>query len=148
MLPPSSPAALLTPDPSASPDILERALSALTLLQEDLQGADRRLVAGRLELISGWLHSDVSVQAALSRVAADSERDTQAIAQAAAAREVALKDAGAAQDHCRSLEAELKTMRSERADEAQGRKAEEEKMKAREDAVRGRDAELEQLAEA
>nr|XP_020177567.1 uncharacterized protein LOC109763120 [Aegilops tauschii subsp. strangulata] len=129
MLPPPSPAAHLTPDPSASPDILERALSALTLLQEDLQGADRRL-------------------AALSRVAADSERDTQAIAQAAAAREVALKDAGAAQDRCRLLEAELKTMRSEGADETRGRKAEEEKMKAWEDAVRGRDAELEQLAKA
>ena len=66
MLPLPSSAALLTPDPSASPDILERALSALTLLREDLQGTDRRLVAGRLELISGWLHSDVSVWAALS----------------------------------------------------------------------------------
>nr|XP_020147952.1 predicted GPI-anchored protein 58 [Aegilops tauschii subsp. strangulata] len=43
VLPPPSPTALLTPDPSASPDILERALSTLTLLREDLQGADRRL---------------------------------------------------------------------------------------------------------
>ena len=34
----------------------------------------------------------------------------------------------------------------ERADEARGRKAEEEKMKAREDAVKDRDAKLEQLA--
>ena len=65
-----------------------------------------------------------------------------------AAHEVALKDAGAAQDRCQLLEAELKTMRSERSDEAQGRRAEEEKMKAREDVIRGRDAELEQLAEA
>nr|XP_020186038.1 translation initiation factor IF-2-like [Aegilops tauschii subsp. strangulata] len=148
MLPPPPPAALLTPDPSASPDILEHALSALTLLREDLQGTDRRLVAGCLELISGWLHSDVSVRAALSQPAAASEKDKQAVAQAAAAREVALKDAGAAQDRCRSLEAELETMRNEHADEARGHKAEEEKMKAREDAVRGRDAELEQLAKA
>nr|XP_020176008.1 uncharacterized protein LOC109761607 [Aegilops tauschii subsp. strangulata] len=63
-----------------------------------------------------------------------------------AAREVALKDAGAAQDRCQLLEAELKTMRSERADKARGRRAEEEKMKAPQDAVRGRDAELEQLS--
>nr|XP_020174052.1 testis-specific gene A8 protein-like [Aegilops tauschii subsp. strangulata] len=41
-LPHPSSAAPLTPDPSASPDILERALSALTLLREDLQGTDRR----------------------------------------------------------------------------------------------------------
>ena len=38
-------------------------------------------------------------------------------------------------------------MRNERAVEARGRKAEEEKMKAQEDAVKGRDAELEQLAQ-
>ena len=61
---------------------------------------------------------------------------------------MALKDAGAAQDRCRLLEAELKTMRSEHAEEARGRQAEEQKMKAREDAVRGRDAELKQLAKA
>nr|XP_020153814.1 uncharacterized protein LOC109739133 [Aegilops tauschii subsp. strangulata] len=39
-------------------------------------------------------------------------------------------------------------MRNDRAAEARGRKAEEEKMMAREDAVRGRDTELEQLAKA
>ena len=46
------------------------------------------------------------------------------------------------------LEAELKTLRNERAGEARGRNEEEERMKAREDAVRGHDAELEQLAKA
>nr|XP_020165581.1 brain acid soluble protein 1-like [Aegilops tauschii subsp. strangulata] len=46
--PPVSP---LARDPSASPDALEEALSALTRLRDDLQGADRRLMAGRLELI-------------------------------------------------------------------------------------------------
>ena len=50
--PPPS-AALLTLDPSASPDVLERSLSALTLLQEDLEGTDHHLAVGRLELISG-----------------------------------------------------------------------------------------------
>nr|XP_020155521.1 neurosecretory protein VGF-like [Aegilops tauschii subsp. strangulata] len=63
-----------------------------------------------------------------------------------AAREAALKDVEPAQDRCRALEAELKTLRNERAEEARSRKAEEEKMKAREDAIKGRDAELEQSA--
>ena len=80
MLPPPSPAVLLTPDPSSSADVLERALSALTLLREDLQGTDRRLVVGRLELISGWRHSDVSIQAALSQAVASSEEDKQVVA--------------------------------------------------------------------
>nr|XP_020186152.1 brain acid soluble protein 1-like [Aegilops tauschii subsp. strangulata] len=71
-LPPPSPAALLTKDPSASPDVLEHGLSVLTLLREDLQGTDRCLVAGRLELIFGWLHSNVSVRAALSQATAAS----------------------------------------------------------------------------
>ena len=39
----------------------------------------------------------------------DSEKDREAIAQAAATREVVLEDVEAAQDRCRSLEAELET---------------------------------------
>ena len=65
-----------------------------------------------------------------------------------AARKVALKDAEAAQDRCRLLAAELETMQREHAKEAQGHKAEEEKMKAREDAVKDHDTELEQLVKA
>nr|XP_020188268.1 MAP7 domain-containing protein 1-like [Aegilops tauschii subsp. strangulata] len=145
---PPSPAALLIPGPSASRDVLERALSEMTRLREDLQGADPHLVAGRLELVSGWLHPDVSVQAALSQSTTTSEREKQAAVQAAAAREAALKDVEAAQDRCRVLEAELKTLRNEHAEEARSRKAEEEEMKAREDAIKGRDAELEQSAKA
>ena len=91
MLPPPPPAAPLAPGPSASPDVLERALSEMTRLREDLQGADPHLVAGRLELVSGWLHSDVSVRAALSQAAATSEKERQA-----AAHEAALKDVEAA----------------------------------------------------
>nr|XP_040254156.1 uncharacterized protein LOC120972727 [Aegilops tauschii subsp. strangulata] len=120
----------------------------MTRLREDLQGADPHLVAGRLELVSGWLHSDVSVRAALCQATATSEKDKQAVVQAAAAREVALKEGEAARDCCQVLEAELKTLRNERAKEARGRQAEEEKMKAREDAARGRDTELEQLGKA
>nr|XP_020190664.1 atherin-like [Aegilops tauschii subsp. strangulata] len=141
--PPPPSAALLLPGPSASPDVLERALSVMTLLREDLQGTHRRLAAGRLELVSGWLHSDVSVRATLSQTTADSEKDNEAVTQAVAAREVALKDVEAAKDRCRLLEAKLENARRERAKEARGRKAEEEKMKAREDAVRDHDAELE-----
>ena len=84
--PPPPSAALLSPGPSGSPDVLEHALSAMTLLREDLQGADPRLVAGRLVLVSGWLHSDVSIRAALSQAAATSEKVRQAAAQAVAAR--------------------------------------------------------------
>nr|XP_040258420.1 translation initiation factor IF-2-like [Aegilops tauschii subsp. strangulata] len=115
---PPPPAAPLIPGPSTSPDVLECALSQMTRLREDLQGADPRLVAGRLELVSGWLHSDVSVRAALSQATATSEKEKQVAAQAAAAQE------------------------------ARSRKAEEENIKAREDAIKGRDAELEQSAKA
>ena len=90
----------------------------MALLREDLQGTDHHLVAGRLELVSGWLHSDASVPVALSQAAADSEKDREAITQAMAAREVALKDAEAAEGRWQSMEAELEVMRNERAAEA------------------------------
>ena len=116
----------------------------MTRLREDLQGANPHLVARRLELVSGWLHSDVSVWVALSQAATSSEGEKRDAAQAAVAHEAALKDVEAAQGHCRVLQAELKTPREERAEDARGRKAEEERMKAREDTVKGRDAKLEQ----
>ena len=114
LLPP--PAVPLIPGPSASPDVLEHALLEMAQLREDLQGADRRLVAGRLELVSGWLHSDVSVRATPSQAAETSEKEKQAAARATAAREAALKDTEAAQDRCQVLEAELKTLRDEHAE--------------------------------
>ena len=67
---------MMSPPPTAAPPllgsfapaaVLERALSEMTQLQADLLGADPRLVAGRLELASGWVHSDASVRAALSQ---------------------------------------------------------------------------------
>ena len=145
-LPPPPPAPLV-PGPSASSDVLERALSGMVQLQEDLQGTDSHVVAGRLELVSGRLHSDASVRAALRRAATASEEEKQAATQAAAAREVALKDAAVAQDRCKALEAELQGLRDEHTKEARDRQVKEEKMKAREDAVRYRDAELTRLAE-
>lgn len=128
---PPAAAASLIPGPSASPDVLVRALSEMTRLREVLQGADPHLVVVRLELVSGWLHSDASIRAALSQATATSEKEKQAAAQVVVAREAALKDVEAAQDRCRALEAELKTLRNGRAEEAQ------------EDAIKGRNAELE-----
>lgn len=61
MLPPPLSAAPLVPGLSASSDVLDRALSEIVQLCEDLQGTDSHLAAGRLELVSGWLHSDASV---------------------------------------------------------------------------------------
>ena len=98
-----------------------------------------------MELISGWLNSDASVRAALSQAAAASEKDKQAVAQAAAAREVALKDAEAAHDRYRELEDELKSLRDHHAEEARGRQAKKEEVRAREDAIKGRDAKLGEL---
>nr|XP_020165579.1 uncharacterized protein LOC109751084 [Aegilops tauschii subsp. strangulata] len=135
-------------DPPASPDALEDALFALTQLHNDLQGADRRLALGRLELVSGWLRSDASVRPGWSQAVAASEEGKQAADLAVAAREVALKDAEAAKEHCRVVEAELETLRNERAVEARQREAWEGKLKAREDAVAGCDTELEQSTRA
>nr|XP_020168557.2 MAP7 domain-containing protein 1-like [Aegilops tauschii subsp. strangulata] len=134
--------------PPASPNALEDALLALTQLREDLQGADRRLAAGRLELISGWLRSDASVRAAWGQAMAASEEGKRATDLAAAAREVALKDDEAAKERCRVAEAELETLCNECTAEVRQHGAREEKLKAREDAVVSRDAELEQLARA
>ena len=87
----------------------------------DVLSADPRLVAGRLELVSSWLHSNASVRAALGRVTAAFEKEKQAATQAAAAREAALKDSAAAQDRCKVLEAELQGLRDERTKEAHDR---------------------------
>nr|XP_020179478.1 uncharacterized abhydrolase domain-containing protein DDB_G0269086-like [Aegilops tauschii subsp. strangulata] len=87
-------------------------------------------------------------QAALGQAIAAFEEDKRAVDRVAVAREVALKDAEAAKECCRLVEAELEIMRNEHAVEAHGRKAEQEKMKAQEDAVNGRDAELEQSVRA
>ena len=64
MLPPPPPAPLV-PDSFASSAIFDRTFVELGQLREDLQGANPHLAAGRLELISGWVHSDTSVRVAL-----------------------------------------------------------------------------------
>ena len=120
----------------------------MTQLRGDLRGADRCSTSGRLKLISGWLRSGVSVRAARGQAMAASEEGKQAVDQAPTAREVALKDVEASKEHCQLMEAKLETMRNERAADARDRKAEEEKMKAREGAVAGHDTELKQSARA
>nr|XP_020171218.1 uncharacterized protein LOC109756794 [Aegilops tauschii subsp. strangulata] len=135
MPPPPPPTAPLAPGPSASPDVLECALSEMTRLREDLQGADPHLVAGHVELVSGWLHSDVSVRAVLSHAVATSEKEKQATAQAAAARKAALKEVEAAKNRCQVLEAE-------------GRDAELEELAKAQAAERSRLKKLEQKVEA
>ena len=74
----------MSPPPTAAPPLpgssapaatLELALSEMTRLQADLLGADPRLVARRLELALGWLHSDLVVRAVLGQAAAASEKE-------------------------------------------------------------------------
>nr|XP_045084596.1 uncharacterized protein LOC123494057 [Aegilops tauschii subsp. strangulata] len=142
-IPPS--AAPLLPGSSASSIALERVLSEMAQLREDLLGADPHLVAGRLELASGWLHSDSVVRAALSQAAASSEKEKQSAIKAAADRDAALKAAEAARGSCQELEDELKRLRDQHTEEARGRQVKEEEMRAREDAIKNRDTELEEL---
>ena len=99
-------------------------------MQADLLGADPRLVAGRLELASGWLHSDLAVRAALGQAAAAFEKEKQGAANVAADHEMALKDAKAARDRCQVLEDELQSLRDKHAEEARCRQAKEEEMEA------------------
>nr|XP_040249647.2 actin cytoskeleton-regulatory complex protein PAN1-like [Aegilops tauschii subsp. strangulata] len=141
----STPVAPLAPEAPASGSAAEVSKAQEPPASQAV-GADSHLVTGRLELVSGWLHSDVSVRAKLSQAAATSKKEKWASAQAAVAREAALKDAEAAQDHSRGLEAELKALCDRRAEEARGREADEEKMKVREDAIKDRDADLGELA--
>nr|XP_020170201.1 TANK-binding kinase 1-binding protein 1-like [Aegilops tauschii subsp. strangulata] len=117
-------------------------------LREDLLGADLRLVAGPLELASGWLHSDSAVRGTLSQAAASSEKEKQSAVKAAADHDTALKDAEAARGRCQELEDELKHLRDQHAEEARGRQVKEEEMRAREDTIKNRDAELEELEKA
>ena len=142
-LPPT--AAPPLPGSSTPAAVLERALSEMTQLQADLLSADPCLVAGRLELASGWLHSDLAVRAALGQAAAASEKEKQGAASAAADREAALKDAKAARDRCQVLEGELQSLRDKHAEEVRCRQAKEVEMKAREEAVKNRDAKLAEL---
>ena len=72
---PPPPAVPPAPSSSASSTVLERVFSGMAKLREDLLGTDPHLVAGLLELASGWLHSDSAVRASLSQAVAASEKE-------------------------------------------------------------------------
>ena len=104
MLPssPPTPSAVVSLTPST---VLDRAAAEMGRLQEDLQGAGPRLVAGRLELVSGWVHSDASIRVALSQAVSALEEEKQATSQAKATRDAALgmpQTSGAAARHWRT----------------------------------------------
>ena len=95
-LPPSI--APLGRDPPASPDALEDALLTLTQLRDELQGPDCCLASRHLELVSGWLRSNAVVRVAWSQAITASTEGERAAGLAGAARDVALKDAKAAEE--------------------------------------------------
>ena len=66
---------------------------------------------------------------------------------AAAARDVALKEAKDAQEWCRVVEAEQKTLRDQQAAQADQLKVREEELKAQEATLADRDAKLKQAAQ-
>ena len=99
-------------------------------------------MAGRLELISGWLHSDVAVRAVLSQAMTASKEDKKVTSQAIAARDAALKDASTVKGHCKTLEGKLQGLCDELTKEVHDRQVKEEEMKAQEVVVRDRDAKL------
>ena len=138
---PPTPPTAISPTPST---VLDRAAAELDRLREDLQGADPRLVAGRLELASGWVRSDASVRAALAQAATTCDEEKQAILEAKAARDAALGEAADVWGHCEALESELQGLRDQLAKEARVRQEKEEDMKAREAAAKDRDAELDE----
>ena len=129
MLPPP-PIMPLALDPSDAPDVLGEALSALTRLRDDLQGADPRLVVGRLELILGWLQADSSVMVAWGQAQAAVAEGKKGATEATEARDAALADAASTKDSCSMVEAELKALREEQATRARRLQEQEEELKA------------------
>ena len=87
---PSSPPTLPTAASSSPPTILDRAAAELDRLRRDLLSADPRLVAGRLELASGWIHSDASIRVALVQASTACDEEKHAVLGAKAARDATL----------------------------------------------------------
>ena len=75
MMSPPPPAAPLGPNSSAPSVVLEHVFSRMAKLQEDLLGVDPHLVAGCLELVSSWLHSDLAVRASLCQATTVSDKE-------------------------------------------------------------------------
>ena len=98
---PPTPPTAVSPTPST---VLDRAAAELDRLRQDLLGADPRLVAGRLELASGWIRSDASIRAALVQASTACDEEKLAVLEAKAARDAALGEAADAQGRCKALE--------------------------------------------
>ena len=81
----------------------------------------------------------------MSQAASASDEEKQAASLTKAAHDAALGDAADALGRCKVLEDELQGLRDELAKEVRGRQEKEEEMKAREEAVKNRDAELAEL---
>ena len=101
---PPTPPTVVSPTPAA---FLDRAAAELDRLRQDLLGADPRLVAGRLELASGWIRSDASIRAALVQASTACDEERQAILEAKAARDGALGEVVDVRGRCKALEDEL-----------------------------------------
>ena len=99
-------------------------------------------MAGRLELAFGWVRSNASVRAALVQAVTACDEEKQAILEAKAARDATFGEVADVPGRCKVLESELQGLRDQLAKEARDRQEKEEEMKAREAAVRDRDAEL------
>lgn len=140
-LPPSppTPPTIVSPTP---PTVLDRAAAELDRLRQDLLGADPRLVAGRLELASGWIRSDASIRAVLVQSSTARDEEKQAVLRVKDARDTALGEATDAQGHCKVLESELQSMQDQLAEEVCICQEKEEDLKAREAVIKDQHAKL------
>ena len=105
---------------------LDRAAAELDRLQQDLLGADPCLVAGRLELASGWIRSDASIRAALVQASTACGEEKQAVLGAKAARDADLGEVANVRGRCEALESELKGLQDQLAEETRLRQDQEE----------------------
>ena len=136
---PPTPPAAVSPTPST---VLDRAAAELDRPRQDILGADPRLVAGRLELASGWVRSDALIRAALVQASTACDEERQAVLEVKATRDAALGEVVDVRGRCKALESDLKGLQDQLAEETRLRQEQEEGMKAREAAVNDRDAKL------
>ena len=114
----------------------------LDRLRQDLLGADPRLVAGCLELASGWVCSDASIRAALVQASTACDEEKQAVLEAKAARDAALGEVVDVCGRCKVLEGELQGLQDQLANEVCLRQEQEESVKAHEAALKEREVKL------
>src|SRR4051812_39245536 len=141
VLPPSPPTPLTAVSPTP-PAVLDHDAAELDRLRQDLLGADPRLVAGHLELASGWIRSDASIRAALVQASTACDEEREATLEAKAARDAALGEAVGIRGRCKELEEELQGLRDQLAEETRLRQEQEKGVKSREAALEDQEAKL------